>query len=74
MTGYRTLGLWGLIPRSFGHVEEYTWVTTKSNRANRPFWQIDLANRPKSSLASQDLHSAPKSDERSGAPILTANS
>ncbi len=34
----------------------------KSNRPNRPFWQIDLANRPNSYLASHDLHSSLKSD------------
>ncbi len=40
----------------------------KSNRSNRPFWRIDLMNRPNSYLAVHNLHTSLKSD-RFGAPV-----
>ncbi len=42
----------------------------KSNRANRPFWRIDLANLPNSYLAIHDLHTSLYSDL---VPLLTAD-
>ncbi len=48
--------------RNFSVLNTHELKSNRPNHANRPFWQIDLANRPNSYLSSHDLHSSLKSN------------